>query len=290
MTPRCAGKSALRPMLLLAALAAAAPLFGQVVRPPRVPPITQPTRPAEPGFMRMRVEGQELTAQIQNMPLQRILDDLAARTGVVFEIESQENPATSITLYRAPLEEAIRRIIGTNDSIAYYEKDESGQSRVRFVRVLSRNIRQTPPSLRYLGTGAITKRGDDLVETPEQALTALMENPDLMARQKAIEVLVSSKSDAAIPALRVALADPSVEVRVAAIEGLAALSAREALRQIIAALKDIHPGVRQSAALAVSNLGDAGNVKDLRPLLHDIDGSVAAAADLAIRKLTGKHP
>ena len=290
MISRCLGSRSIKLLLWLGMFASALLAFGQGARPQRVLPVTTNARPAEPATMRVRIEGQNLTAQIRAMPLQQILEDLAARTGIVFEIEAQENPPISITFYRTPLTEAIQRLVGTNDSIAYYDRDETGASRITFVRIFSQAVRPTPPSLHYIGTGAITKRGDDIIDNPEQALTVLVESPDLMARQKAIEVLIASKSDAAVSALRVALADPAVEVKVAAIDGLANLGARNALPQIISALKDSHPGVRQSAVLAVSTLGDAGNVKDLRALLHDIDGSVAAAADMAIRKLSGKRP
>ena len=240
--------------------------------------------------MRMRMDGGGLTAQIRATPLQQVLEELAARTGVVFEIESQENPKISVFFNRVSVQEAIHRLLSGNDSQIYYDSDEAGQSHVHYVRVFSQVLRPAPPSLRYIGTGAITKRGEDVIDNPEQALAVLAESANPVAKQKAIEVLAAVRGAAAIPALRVALADPAVEVKVAAIEGLASLGAREALPQILPALKNSHPGVRQSAILAVSLLGDAGNLKDLRPLLRDPDGSVAAAADMAIRKLSARRP
>jgi hypothetical protein len=201
-----------------------------------------------------------------------------------------ENPAVSITFYRVSLPEAIQRLTGNNNSIIYYEQDEAGQDCVRFVRIFTRTPRPTPPSLHYIGTGAITKRSDDIVDSPEQALAVLAGSSNLAARQKAIEVLVDSKAVPAIQALKMVLDDPAVEIKVAAIEGLAKLGAHDALPQILPALKDAHPGVRLSAIVAVGLLGDAKNVKDLRPLLKDPDSSVAAAADVAIQKLSARRP
>jgi len=240
--------------------------------------------------MRMLLDGGGLNAQIRATPLQQVLEELAARTGVVFEIESQENPKISIFFNRMSIQEAIHRLLSGNDSQIYYHRDEAGQNYVRYVRIFSQVLRPTPPSLRYIGTGVITKRGDDVIDNPEQALAVLAESANPAAKQKAIEVLVAVRGAATIPALKMALADPAIEVKVAAIEGLASLGAREALPQILPALKDGHPGVRQSAILAVSLLGDAGNLKELRPLLRDPDGSVAAAADMAIRKLSARRP
>ncbi len=273
----------------------ALPSFGQVVgRPPtRVSPIMQPNRSDEPASMKMRLEGQDIVAQIRNTPLQDVLAELAAWSGVVFEIDSQENPPVTITFFldaRVSLPEAIRRLTGNNNSIAFYDRDEAGQARINFVRILTRTPRPNPPTLHYIGSGAITKRSDDIVDSPEQALAVLAGSSNLAARQKAIEVLAATKTAPAIQALKMALTDPAVEIKVAAIDSLASLGVHDALPQILPALKDAHPGVRQSAVVAVGLLGDAKNVKDLRPLLKDPDGSVVAAADVAIQKLSTRRP
>jgi len=280
------------------------PPVGQPARPvPMQPPVAttrtmigMPNRPGVtvaptvPASMWMRLEDQNLTAEIRATPLQQVLQELAARSGIMFEMDSQENTLVSVNFYRVSLQEAVQRLTASNNSISFYDRDESGQSRVRFVRIISRTPRSQSPSLRYIGTGEITKRGVDVIDTPEQALSVLANSTDLNARQKAIDALVSSKTAATVPALRVALSDPAPEVRVAAIEGLVSLGARETLPQILIALRDSHPGVRQNACLAVSVLGDAENVKNLRPLMRDQDASVAASADMAIRKLTARRP
>jgi len=279
-------------LLWLVVMTVAPQSFAQVVRPPpRLPSMTPPNRSAnDPQLIRMRLEGQDLTAEIRNAPLQQVLEELASWSGVVFEVESQENPQISITFFRVSLPEAIERLTGNNNSIAYYERDEADHSHLRFVRIFTRNPRPVAPSLHYIGTGAVTKRSDDIVDSPEQALAVLAGSSNLVARQKAIEVLINAKGAPAIQALKMVLTDPAVEIRVAAIEGLAVLGVRDALPQILAALKDAHPGVRQSAVTAVGLLGDSANVKDLKPILKDPDGSVAAAAGVAIQKLSARRP
>ena len=262
----------------------------QVARPgiqlPNRMRIVQPAQPAEPALMRMRLEDRNVTAEIRVTPLQQVLEELAARSGVVFEIDTQENPPMSFVFYRVSLEEAIQRLTADYNSIAFFDSTPAGQDHVSFVRIISRTLRPMPSSLRYIGTGAITKRGIDVIDSPEQALTVLTESPDVASREKAVESLVAFKSPEVLPALKVALLDSAAEVRVAAVEALAGLGMHEALPQVLPLLKDRHPGVRQSAVLAVSLLGDVANVKDLRPLLRDQDASVVAAADMAIRKLS----
>ncbi len=240
--------------------------------------------------MKIRVEDDLVTAELRNVPLQTALEELAARTGIVFEVAQQENDPVSVSLFKASLQEAVERLIGPGNFIIYYGRSETGPSRIEFVRVLNRSSKSNQASLLYLGTGSITKSGEDTIDSPEQALKALSESKNVDAREKAIEVLVAAKSEDTVPTLAKAMTDEAPEVRAAAIEGLASIGARGALPQIVQSLKDKHPGVRQSAVKAVALLGDADNVKDLRPVEHDQDASVAAAADIAIKTLSTRHP
>ncbi len=258
--------------------------YGQI-RPGRPQPPVQP-QPAIPAYMKVRVEDDQVTATVRATPLQQVLREIADRTGLVFEVQSQDDPPISISLYRVGLQEAIQRIVASDNSIFYYGKDAENRSRIEFVRVFPRSNQPQQPSLVYIGTGAVTKSGSDTVDTPEDALKVLIDSQSVEARQKAVEVLVAEKGDLATLALTAALLDPAPEVRAAAIEGLASLGAQSALPGIIQALKDKHPGVRQSAITAVALLGDAENIKDLRPLSKDRDASVAATAEVAIRKLS----
>jgi hypothetical protein len=270
-------------------LAAMSPAVGtSQVRSP-IPNLTLKA-PAAPAFVKIRYEDGLVTAQLKEAPLPRVLDELAARTGVIFEVGVHDITPVTLSLYRVGLDEAIKRVVGSNNAILYYETDSAGQSRITFARVIARAAKPAQPSLRYIGTGDITKTGEDHVETPEQALRALVEKGPVDARQKAIEVLVNVKGDVAIQALSAALADEAPEVRAAAIEGLAAMQARVALPAVVKALKDENPGVRQSAIAAVALLGDADSLKDIRPLTRDRDASVAAAADTAVRKLSLQRP
>jgi hypothetical protein len=266
------------------------PLASQSRQRPFRRPVPRPQQPAPTGSMHMRAQENRVVADVRFMPLQSVLEELAAWTGVVFEVESQENPVISIRLDGVPLEEAIRRITENEDSIFYYSAADSGTSRVTFVRVFSRAERNASPSLRYLGNGTVTRTEADAVDGPEQALAALKQSSDIEARQKAVDVLVESKDAAAPGALTQALEDPAPEVRAAAVEGLAALGVQAALPAVTKLLRDGNAGVRHSAVVAVSLLGNADNVAGLKPLLSDRDAEVSAAAEMAIRKLSPTRP
>src|SRR5204863_1782727 len=99
-------RSAVLPLPLLALVAAA-----RAQNPP--------TQPPPPEVLRIRVEADHVTAEIRSSPLRHVLEELAARTGIVFEVATAWNPLISLTLYKVPLQEAVQRVVGGGDSIFY---------------------------------------------------------------------------------------------------------------------------------------------------------------------------
>ncbi len=201
------------------------------------------------SLLKMRVEEGKVTADITDSPLQTVLRELADRTGIIFEVRSQDNPLVSIHLQRVPVEEAIQRITSGSNALFLYGQGAESE-RITMVRVLPRTAPVQQPGLVYLGTGTVTKT-NYTIETPEQALKVLSTNASIQDREIGIGILVKTKSDEAVKALMDCVSDPAPEIRVAAIEGLGAMGARTALPIIIKSLKDAHPGVRQSATTGV---------------------------------------
>lgn len=271
-------------LTLLATMFFCAPMPAQRSRLP-VPQAKRPApqEPPVPEVLSMRVDDGTITADIRNSSLQKVLRELADRTGIIFEVRSEDNPPVSLHLYGVSVQEAIQRIASDNNTIFFYDKNEP--ARIAYVRVFPRADSPKQPGIIYLGTGAVTKSNED-IDTPGQALMALAEGGSPEARKKAIEILSEAASTEAIEALLKAVSDPEPEIRIAAIEGLASLGAHEALPGILGSLKDPNPGVRQSAVTAVAVLGDENNVDDLEPLRMDGDTGVASAAETAIQKLS----
>jgi hypothetical protein len=247
------------------------------------PPVPGQMPESKPSLLSIRVDANRITAHISDCPLQNVLQDLADRTGVIFEVRSHDNPLVSVHLDRISLQESIQRIATGSNAIFIYDK--SDPQRISMVRLYPRTSPQVQPGIVYLGTGAVIKSNDD-IENPEQALKVLAESTKPEMREKAVELLVNAKGADAVKGLMNYISDPAPEIRSAVIEGLAALGAHEALPEILKKLRDANSGVRQSATTAVALLGDARNLKDLKPLSADKDPSVAAAAELAIRKLS----
>ena len=245
-----------------------------------------------PKVCKIRIEEEWLTAEIRVTPLHQVLEELAARTGVIFEVEHLWNPPVSVSLYRVSVQEAIQRIVDGSNAIFHYQVDGSGAQRVHFVRVFARNLPGEGVSLRYIGSGVATKTGGEEPANVEEALQILEASPSIEAQEMAIEYLSSADGEGVVEALLKALESPAIEIRVAAIESLGTIGAKGALPKILEALRDSHPGIRESAIEAVSMLGSRDHVEALMYMLKDDDGAVAAAAELAIRKLaeSSRHP
>jgi hypothetical protein len=250
-------------------------------------PLPQPMMPGQPAVQKnvasildMRVIEGKVTADIVNCPLQSALQELADRTGIIFEFRSHDTSAVSVHLKSIPMEEAIQRIASNDNAMFDYDHQDN---HIKTVRIFPRTPEIQQPSLVYLGSGNITKTNDD-VNTPEQAIRALAENARLGMKEKAVNVLVHNKSEDATKALMNALSDPAPEIRVAAIDGLVTFQDHGALPEIIKCLKDKDPKVRLSAATAVAYLGNYKNIPDLQPLSADKDANVAAEADKALIK------
>jgi hypothetical protein len=252
-------------------------------RPPRFPNQFEGKSPIIPPVLKMRVIEGNVFTDISASPLQTVLQELADRTGILFEIRSQDNPQVSIHLAGIPVIEAIERIVANSNIIFIYNTSDS--TKVSLVRILPRANPMIQPSILSLGTGVITKV-DIEIHTSEQAQKVLSSASDLDDRKKAVEFLVKEKGKSSMQALMEALNDSAPEIRIAAIEGLAVLKSYKALSGILDGLKDSDPGVRQSAVSATALLGTSRNIKDLKPLTFDRNAQVSAAAEFAIQKLS----
>jgi hypothetical protein len=248
----------------------------------------RPGLPVQPGnkpmTLKMHVEEAGITANIVNCPMQTVLKELAERTGIIFEVRTQDNLPVSLNPPQpVNLTEFIKRVASNYNTLFFYSQDDS--QRIKLVKVFSPRTTLPQPSIVYIGTGAITKSNDDILNA-EQAFKSLLDSKNIEMREKAIEYLVSTKNADAVGTMMKFISDQAPEIRVAVIDGLAALNARNALPEIIRSLRDGHAGVRQSAIAAIALLGDYSNIKDLKPLISDKDANVGAAVEMAMRKLS----
>jgi hypothetical protein len=145
--------------------------FGQNQRPPNSRPASAQNQvnnqASIPLLLRMQIKDGKVNASVRAAPLQKVLEELAARSGIVFQIQSQDNPLVSIVLQEISLQEAVQRIASADDLIFYQGQDASSQNTIQLVKIYPRGEVPLQPSIRFIGSGAITKMGEDTAEGTE---------------------------------------------------------------------------------------------------------------------------
>jgi len=148
-------------------------------RPLQFPaPMAEPPQNDRPAVLKMRLEEGRVTAEITDCPMQNALKELAERTGVIFEVRSQQNPLVSVHLNHVPLAEAIQRIAAGSNTMFFYGRGKPGSEPITRVRIYPRENEPVQPSILYLGTGAVTKSNDP-ADPSEQALRSPAEGTDV---------------------------------------------------------------------------------------------------------------
>ncbi len=129
--------------------------------------VEDPTQNVIPSSLSVQVKDGKINASIKNVPLQQVLEELALRSGIIFQIQSQDNPAVSITLQGVSLTEAIQRIASADDLIFYHGMNSSGQNVIQLVKIYPRGEVPQQPSIRYIGSGAVTRTNEDSGGNPQ---------------------------------------------------------------------------------------------------------------------------
>jgi hypothetical protein len=144
-------------VLFCLALLAPVPAAGAQPRQ-RLPENPQNAAEAQkPVLLSIALADGAVTADIADCPLHDVLVELAARTGVIFEVRSEPNPLVSVHLRAVPLPEAVGRIVPEGNIVFIH--DEADPGRIALVRILPRDGAAVQPGLLYFGTGRVTASG-----------------------------------------------------------------------------------------------------------------------------------
>ncbi len=116
---------------------------------------------------------------------------------------------------------------------------------------LTQALNDEDSDVRQSASEVLTALGTDAVE----ALSAVLENGSLNARQLAAASLGEIGADKSVPALIIALKDGSLWVRSAAAEALGKIGHKDAIDGLTQALRDPEKEVAQEAAVALKRIG-----------------------------------
>ena len=224
----------------------------------------------------------ELTVDIRQIPLARVLEIVGERAGLAMTVHGDLGAPITDSFVGLPLEEGIRRLARGHSTAVTYGVVPGGAGTVRLaeVRVMASASRTSspapiaiPPRREHADSSvagspeasALALRIDEIqrfvgeaAHGSEAALTRLAEtasDPDAALREQAVAALARLNTAAAEPALVAALSDVDASVRARAIRGLRTFGTDTAAESLDNALiGDTDPEVRLTALAAVGSL------------------------------------
>jgi hypothetical protein len=249
----------------------------------------------------------ELTVDIRQIPLARVLEIVGERAGLAMTVHGDLGAPITDSFVGLPLEEGIRRLArGHSTAVTYgVVPDGSGTVRLAEVRVMASGSGTSspppiaaPPRSQSADSGAAEAAGEpaltfqigeihrltgDAALGSQAALARLAEigASDAVAvlRQQAVAALGRLTSAAVEPVLAAALADTDVEVRLRAVRGLRRFGTDTAVQSIAeVSLGDADPHVRLAAVTALTSLPGGSMLRGLAKASSDPDDVVRAVA------------
>ncbi len=230
---------------------------------------SHPGAPATARALRVQLDGQRLTAAIDDVPLQQVLDHIArlGRVRIVADVSVAQR--VTARFHGLPLEEALRRLLPAGGAVFVYGPAAPGAEAMAPARLLE--VRAYVPSgTRSPEPAAPARRAFDGAGADASAATEPVSMLDAVSRDEAALV-------------RIVLGSEHRRLRQRAAEALGDLEGGGAVDALGRALQDEDPGVRETAASALGRTWDEGAVEPLaRALLDDDDVWVREAAAQAL--------
>lgn len=259
------------------------PSPGKDASSPRKPrPATPATPRSDPSSVRKPAEQPRplitfkdgrLTVQVQNRPLEWVLEEISRRVHVaIVKAAGVGGERISLQIKNLPLDDALRHILVEHDTFFFYGVEKDGPASLRVVWVYprgkGRGIVPVPPES-WASTAELERRlGDPDPAVRAQSLAGLIER----RRDQAVEEVLRGLGDwneqvrtqALYGALnagvtippetlgQMALGDPSANVRFLALEALGGDPNAGAIAQ--QALNDPNPQVQQKAREIIRRL------------------------------------
>ena len=265
--------------------------------------------------MLVRVDDGLLSVQLDEAPLEAVLEAIAAQTEVVITLRGDLGAVRPQAFSDVPLGEGIRRLVDEHASLMIYEQPTArgAAGRLRELRVHGqvvsdeatpgdrarsqrvRTLRQAPnhpppaplPTYQELALkakgerlGAIRKLARREDEAALEVLGALVaQDPDATVRRIAATALSNLGGEDAAAALEVGLGDQDADVRIQAMRGLQAIEREDGAERLGAlALGDDNPEIRRQAVHLLGTLRSAEAWSTIESATSDPDDAVRAAA------------
>ena len=248
----------------------------------------------------IKVEGDQLSVSVNGLPVNQVLQEIAAKTGMVFDVKSDLEREITVKFSNMPLVEGLKRILSPDSFVFEYGKaTDSSPSKITKVIVygtgsgtgtkISAPAGQKRASTDDPGPGP--KRVAQQEEEPEaeQSLKdygELLKDPDPELREEAISDMVDDYGIEALPLLEKALVgDGNDEVRVAAASAIGGLEEERGIASLAKGLSDTDEDVRMAIVEALGEISSLAILPVLERAAKDSNEEVKEAANYLIEEL-----
>ncbi len=263
-----------------------------------------------PGYLRVEVADDIVTAKACDVPVKDVLDEIAHQSGLIVVSHDPLDKRITITMDQVTLPEAVDRILGDQSfalryiepwsGAAYANAESSNKLWVFSQGAAISNVRRDSAehSRRSYSDADIGSLSVDLAADDSKlrvrALTALatvdsdpgasalaaaaLSDPDASVRAEAVYALGEIGDDAGVQLLGQALLDPDDQVREAAVEAFADIGGEASVRALAVALNDANPVLREGAVDALGEIGGQTAIYLLRQALTDEETNIREAA------------
>jgi HEAT repeat protein len=222
----------------------------------------------------IHVDDNAVTATARNVPLQLLIDELAAKTGLRLVQHVTLDQVASIDAEKEPLNDVLEELL-VDHSYQLFQAQTDGES--------GRAIRPVP------GTLWIFSEGESRAPASTVFFEAVLYFGTLAEKKEAIRELKRMATEAAVQSLSLALHDAEPRVRDAALEALSSIGSDEALAAIASTTQDSDPWVRGEAINALTS-GDAESAMQyLRLAMDDPDPRVRVSVVDAVADIPSEH-
>lgn len=239
----------------------------------------------------MQAKDNLLTVKIRDIPLERVLTEIANQTWINIILYGPAKELVSADFSALPLAEGLKRLTRDVNHVLVYRPDTAKGEELE-IKAMLIFPRTGKGFKKVLKLSVIAPEKRTLREPEGASLNSLVQalgDKDADVREEAVDLLAELKDErATVHLTRVLLHDEDPDVREGAAEALADLGGQEAIDPLTQALRDGDAGVRESAVEALAEIGGEKVVSILMDALRDEDEDVREAAADALEEITVK--
>lgn len=246
----------------------------------------------------IKIKNGTLTASLKEIPLFDILETLADKTGIRFELYADVDRKISAKYERVPLEEGLRRLLSPSSYIIIYRGKNSPLKKADIHKIIvydnlrydSGHRSKTPTVDRNRHKNQVPALNQTTEEADEgkslEAYAERLNDTDPEIREEAISDMVDKYEDAALSYLEEALVqDGDTDVRSTAAEEIGELDSEAGISILSIGLSDPDEDVRETVVEALGEIGGKRALPALQLALRDESEDVRETAAELIEEI-----